>query len=249
MRFRRGSGSGWGVKPSHSTITDVAAIGGEEWPFSQFATVQPLTPRRGPSCRWVSPHSRRFRRICSPRDLGSKSKVFRFRHLSETRRNGKKATPPCPCGWLGHFSARCRCTPDQVLRYRSRISGPLLDRIDLHVEVPALREAELHDSPRGESSEAVRARVQEARTRQLARQGGCNARLEGAGIERQCAPDADARALLREAASRQLLSARGFHRALKVARTIADLARSGPLRSLHVAEALAYRNADRGENR
>ncbi|MBX3672641.1 MAG: YifB family Mg chelatase-like AAA ATPase [Burkholderiales bacterium] len=159
------------------------------------------------------------------------------------------AMNPCPCGYLGHWSGRCACSPDRIAGYRSRISGPLLDRIDLHVEVPALREAEFQDSLCGESSEAVRARVQEARTRQFERQGGCNARLEGAEIERRCAPDADARALLREAASRQLLSARGFHRALKVARTIADLARSGPLRSLHVAEALAYRNADRGENR
>jgi magnesium chelatase family protein len=155
------------------------------------------------------------------------------------------AMNPCPCGYLGHYSGRCRCTPDQVLRYRSRISGPLLDRIDLHVEVPPMRESELINSPAGESTYAVRSRVETARARQVARQGVPNARLEGGAIERQCAPDDAALEFLRQAVSRLSLSARGFHRVLRVARTIADLAGSGTIRTPQVAEALAYRGAER----
>ncbi|MBX3381724.1 MAG: ATP-binding protein [Phycisphaeraceae bacterium] len=165
--------------------------------------------------------------------------------MSETRRNGKKATPPCPCGWLGHFSARCRCTPDQVLRYRSRISGPLIDRIDLHVEVPALRDHDLAGAAFGEHSASVRARVEAARARQLERQGVPNALLSGAEAERECASDAAAQGLLREATSRLALSARAFHRVLKLARTIADLGGRPVVEAAEVAEALAYRGAQR----
>jgi magnesium chelatase family protein len=159
------------------------------------------------------------------------------------------AMNPCNCGYLGHHSGRCRCTPDQIVRYRNRISGPLLDRIDLHVEVPALRESELDESPLSESSAAVRNRVQEARARQLARQGKCNASLEAGEIERQCAPDGEARAMLRQASSRLALTARAFHRVLKVSRTVADLAGADGLTAIHVAEALAYRDAGRSARR
>jgi magnesium chelatase family protein len=151
------------------------------------------------------------------------------------------AMNPCPCGYLGHYSGRCACTPDRVANYRSRISGPLLDRIDLHVEVPALRESALADSPAGEPSAAVRARVEAAHRRQLDRQGRANASLAGGEIDRHCAPDAAALALLREAASRLSLSARAFHRVLKVARTIADLGEDARPGAAHVAEALQYR--------
>ncbi|MBL0142056.1 MAG: ATP-binding protein [Betaproteobacteria bacterium] len=168
-------------------------------------------------------------------------KSFCIRHLSETRRNGKKATPPCPCGYLGHFSGQCACTPDRIARYRARISGPLLDRIDLHVEVPALRERELADAPCGESSAPVYARVGAARAAQLDRQGKPNALLSGGEIERHCVPEPAARKLLRDAASRLSLSARAFHRVLKVSRTIADLAAEPRLEAAHVAEALQYR--------
>ncbi|MGE0356470.1 MAG: ATP-binding protein [Burkholderiales bacterium] len=166
--------------------------------------------------------------------------------MSATGRNGKKATPPCPCGFLGHWSGQCSCTPDRIARYRGRLSGPLLDRIDLHVEVPALRERELVEAPRGEASGMVRARVDAARARQRDRQGVTNAQLEGGEIERHCMPSPAARTLLREAASRLSLSARGYHRVLKVARSIADLAGRAEPDERDVAEAIAYRNAPRG---
>ncbi len=151
------------------------------------------------------------------------------------------AMNPCPCGWLGHPSGKCRCTPDQVARYRSRLSGPLLDRIDLHVEVPALPDSDLLHAEAGEASEAVRARVTKARERQLARQGKPNADLAGREIDRLCAPDPAGEALLKQAITRLNLSARAFHRVLKVARSIADLAGTETVAAPHVAEAVQYR--------
>ncbi|HRA23332.1 MAG TPA: YifB family Mg chelatase-like AAA ATPase [Usitatibacteraceae bacterium] len=155
------------------------------------------------------------------------------------------AMNPCPCGYLGHHSGRCACSPDRVAGYRGRLSGPLLDRIDLHVEVPALRESDLAEAPAGEPSAAVRARVTAAREAQLARQGRPNALLSGGEVEHWCAPDAAAHKLLREAMSRLGLSARSFHRVLKVARTVADLAGRPGVGAGEVAEAIAYRHADR----
>jgi magnesium chelatase family protein len=155
------------------------------------------------------------------------------------------AMNPCPCGYLGHYSGRCACTPDRIAHYRGRISGPLLDRIDLHVDVPALRENDLSDAPPGEPSAAVRARVDAAHERQLARQVRQNAFLASGEVERWCALDVAAQKLLRESTSRLGLSARAFHRVLKVSRTIADLAANDFVRSTHVAEALAYRQIDR----
>lgn len=149
------------------------------------------------------------------------------------------AMNPCPCGHLG--GARCRCTPDQVARYRAKISGPLLDRIDLHIDVPALTEAELQGKANGESSAAVRARVTAARAAQLARQGKPNDRLATADIDRLCAPDASGAQLLKQAISRLNLSARAYHRVLKVARTIADLDSAGRISTAHIAEAIHYR--------
>lgn len=151
------------------------------------------------------------------------------------------AMNPCPCGFLGHPAGSCRCTPEQVARYRARLSGPLLDRIDLLIEVPALAEAELTGSSQGETSDAVRARVTAARQRQLARQGKANARLEGSDIDRICQPDANGRALLKQAIARLNLSARGYHRILRVARSVADLDSSAEIRAPHVAEAVQYR--------
>ncbi len=153
------------------------------------------------------------------------------------------AMNPCPCGYLGHPSARCRCTPDQVARYRGRISGPLLDRIDLQFEVASLSEDELTTRSAGERSEAIRARVAAARTRQIDRQGVPNARLGAQGVEDHCLPDARGEAMLRQAVSRFGLSARAFHRLRKVARTIADLAGEESIAAAHMAEALRYRRA------
>jgi magnesium chelatase family protein len=163
------------------------------------------------------------------------------------------AMNPCNCGYLGHYSGRCQCTPGQVARYRARISGPLLDRIDLQIEVPALAETDLVAAPQGESSSAVRERVARARQVQLRRQGVPNARLAGREIEERACIDDEGRAILRDAVSRLGLSARAHHRVLKVARTIADLQQVSEVRSEDVAEALRYRGisttADRSISR
>ncbi|WP_326542838.1 YifB family Mg chelatase-like AAA ATPase [Pseudorhodoferax sp.] len=153
------------------------------------------------------------------------------------------AMNPCPCGWLGAPAASghaCRCTPDQVRRYQGRVSGPLLDRIDLRLQVPAVPAAELLALPDGEASATVAARVAAARLRQQQRQGKPNALLEPAEIDACCRPEAEAAALLQSAAQRLGWSGRRLHRALKVARTVADLAGSEPLTSTHVAEALQF---------
>ncbi|HEY6864551.1 MAG TPA: YifB family Mg chelatase-like AAA ATPase [Burkholderiales bacterium] len=155
------------------------------------------------------------------------------------------AMNPCPCGYLGHYSGRCRCTPDQVARYRRKLSGPLLDRIDVQIEVPSLREDDLTRLPEGESSLDVRARVQAAYARQLERQGKPNARLAPREIERLCHIGDDAASLLKQAIARINLSARAYHRVLKLARTIADLAGEAGVGITHVAEAIQYRRLDR----
>ncbi|NTV95135.1 MAG: ATP-binding protein, partial [Thiobacillus sp.] len=151
------------------------------------------------------------------------------------------AMNPCPCGFLGHPSGKCRCTPDQVSRYRGRLSGPLLDRIDLHVEVPALAEQDLIGAPAGEASTQVRARVIAARERQFARQGKNNAELGIAEIDSHCAISPEAAGQLRQAIARLNLSARAYHRVLKLARTLADLAGSEQIGPAQVAEAIRYR--------
>ncbi|HEX5092458.1 MAG TPA: YifB family Mg chelatase-like AAA ATPase [Burkholderiales bacterium] len=154
------------------------------------------------------------------------------------------AMNPCPCGYLGHASGRCRCTPDAVARYRGRISGPLADRIDLKVEAPLPREVELMEGPDGEASETLRGRVVEARERQIARQGGPNALLAAPGIAEHCALDAPGEALLKQAIARLGLSARAYHRVLRVARSIADLSGAPRIAPAHLAEAVQYRRLD-----
>lgn len=155
------------------------------------------------------------------------------------------AMNPCPCGYLGHHDGRCRCTPDQVARYRRKISGPLLDRIDLQIEVPDVPQEDLVRGTQGEPSAAIRARVAAAREHQLERQGKPNVALSTREVDRHCAPDAQGATVLKQAIGRLGLSARAYHRVLKVARTIADLAGAQRLAGVHVAEAIQYRRFER----
>lgn len=153
------------------------------------------------------------------------------------------AMNPCPCGWAGDPSGRCRCHAEAIARYRARISGPLLDRIDLHVSVPRVLPVELRPgSAAGESSASVRERVQAAHARQCARSGKSNALLTTSDMQHACLlQDADQN-LLDQAIERLHLSARAIHRTLRVARTIADLADSETIRTAHLTEALSYRS-------
>ncbi|MBM4189780.1 MAG: YifB family Mg chelatase-like AAA ATPase [Betaproteobacteria bacterium] len=151
------------------------------------------------------------------------------------------AMNPCPCGYLGHPSGKCRCTPDQITRYRARLSGPLLDRIDLSVEVPSLPENDLLRAGDGETSATVRERVLHAHARQQERQGRPNSALSGREIEIHAETDNAALTLLKQAITRLNLSARAYHRILKVARSIADLGNSPRVQAAHIAEAVQYR--------
>jgi magnesium chelatase family protein len=159
------------------------------------------------------------------------------------------AMNPCPCGYLGDPKHDCRCTPPQILRYRTRVSGPLLDRIDLHIEAPALSLAELRSEKLGESSAAVRTRVQAARDCQAARfAGSCtavNARMTHAQIRRHCRIDSALGDILQQAMEKLSLSARAYDRILKVARTIGDLVGTEQIEAPHLLEAIQYRSLDR----
>ncbi len=158
------------------------------------------------------------------------------------------AMNPCPCGWMGDTSGRCRCRSHQVERYRQRVSGPVVDRIDLHVEVQPVRMEALR-RPSGERSRAVYGRVAAARERQTRRLTGTgritNGELTAREVQRFCRLAPAAEALLREAVERLQLSARAYHKLLKIARTIADLDGSGRIQTSHVAEAVQYRALDR----
>ena len=153
------------------------------------------------------------------------------------------AMNPCPCGYLGAVHKACRCTPDQVARYQGKLSGPLIDRIDLHVEVPAVNTAELMNAPPGEPTAAIQARCSAARARAMARQGVANQALQGRAFDQHLLLDDAAAKFLNVAAARLGWSARSTHRALRVARTIADLAGAERTQVTHVAEAMQYRRA------
>lgn len=162
------------------------------------------------------------------------------------------AMNPCPCGYLGDSQHTCRCTPTQIQRYRGRISGPLLDRIDLHIEAPAVSVSELRHAQPGESSEVMRERIVTARELQQQRFGTrgitCNARMGHREVREVCAIDRELGDLLERAMNQLSLSARAYDRILKVARTIADLAGAESIAAPHLLEAIQYRSLDRGDS-
>lgn len=159
---------------------------------------------------------------------------------------------PCPCGYYGDPTHHCVCTPGQIQRYLSKISGPLLDRIDLQIELSALPFADISKAAPGESSTSIRQRVMKARAIQTERfksypKVHCNAQMTERMIHQFAEPDEQSIALLRSAMERLKLSARAYNRILKVARTIADLEDSAVVQASHIAEAIGYRSLDRGD--
>jgi magnesium chelatase family protein len=162
------------------------------------------------------------------------------------------AMNPCPCGYHGAGAGRCICHAGQVQRYRARISGPVLDRIDLHVDVPPLGDRQMTDDNTGESSAVVRLRVCEARERQLERFRDrpamfANGQMGPRDVRGHCRLDAESESLMRAAVRRLGLSARAYHRILRLARTIADLEAIDRIQTVHVAEAIQYRTIDRAD--
>lgn len=153
------------------------------------------------------------------------------------------AMNPCPCGYLGHPSGRCQCTPDQILRYQNRISGPLLDRIDMHIEVGPVPPDVLQADANGELSSVIADRVAAAFERQVARQGKSNQLLTPREIDRYCRPDAAGQEVLRAAMRKMLWSARSYHRVLRVARTVADLEGQKQVGARHISQAIQLRRA------
>ena len=176
--------------------------------------------------------------------LGQSSIKLFFYAQMRPRRN------PCPCGYFGDLKRECRCGPVQVQRYRQRISGPLLDRIDLHIEVPAVEYRDISSTRTEEASTAIRERVQRAREKQHARfrsdaKVNCNARMGPRQIKQHCKLSDESQELIRVAMTELNLSARAYDRILKVSRTIADLAASDASTPEHVSEAIQYRTFDR----
>ena len=160
------------------------------------------------------------------------------------------AMNPCPCGYAGDPKRECRCTSGKIQAYRNKISGPLLDRIDIHIEVPPVRYHDLSTLERGEPSSAIRARVAVCRTRQRERfkhlpRVTCNAAMPAREVQRFCALGTDASDLLKMAMNELNFSARAYDRIVKVARTIADMAGSETIDATHVSEAIQYRSLDR----
>ena len=241
----------WGTRPfraPHHTVSDIALLGGGAVPAPGEISLAhhgvlflDELPEFKRSALEVLRQPLEDRVVVVSRSAGKASFPCSFMLVA--------ALNPCPCGYLGDRSRECRCTPVQIQRYRARISGPLLDRIDIQVEAPALSIAELRNENPGESSAAIRARTQRAREVQAKRFEGTqtrtNAEMSHAQIRRHCLLDTRLGDLLQQAMERLKLSARAHDRILKVARTIADLADSEKIEAPHLLEAIQYRNMDR----
>jgi magnesium chelatase family protein len=215
-------------------------------PFSQSSTEVSLTSINAATSICLRPRSFRTRRRCAASVSPSSAISSGFTAFSVICRNGKRATRPCRCGHLSDPALACSRAPKCAADYQARVSGPLLDRIDLHVEVAAVTAADLVLPPPSEGTAEVAARVASARALQTGRRAQAdgartNAELEGTALEAVAGPDEAGRTLLAEAAAAMKLSARGYTRVLRVARTIADLAGAETVGRIHVAEALGYR--------
>jgi len=241
--------AGWGLRPyraPHHTASGVALVGGGSQPRPGEIS---LAHRGVLFLDEIAEFDRRVLEVL--REPLENGRIVISRAARQARFPAAfqlvAAMNPCPCGQRGDPRAVCRCTPEQVQRYRGRLSGPLLDRIDLHVEVPRLAQSALRaDAPAGESSACVRARVVAARERALARSGCANAALGAGRLEREAAVTPSALRDLDAIVDRLGLSARAYHRVLRVARTIADLAGSIEVTPDHVTEAVTCRALDRG---
>lgn len=215
-------------------------------PVSQLITVHSQTPRWAATSCCLRPSSRRRRLRCSPTDWEPGGKDPGFGAFRVIRTNDKKATQPCVCGWRQSRWRDCTCTDIAVARYAARVSGPLLDRIDLNLTVPVVAWRDLVDvrAP-GESSDTVRRRVVDARERQRKRLDAIgvrtNAEIPDAALDELVDASGEARALLGRAVEKLRFSARGARRLLRVARTIADLAGERRVEVSELAEALGYR--------
>jgi magnesium chelatase family protein len=228
----------------HHTVSHAGLVGGGQWPRPGEISLA----HRGVLFLDELPEF-------SSRSLETLRQPLEDRHVTLSRAAGTMTFPasfilvgasnPCPCGYYGDSLRACTCSASTITRYRKRISGPLLDRIDIHVEVPRVEYEKLTNRQPGEPSEAIQARVQAARDRQQARFEGtpltCNADMGPREVRKLCLLDAEGENLMRSAMRQMLLSARAYHRILKLARTIADLEGVPDIQTHHVAEALQYR--------
>lgn len=242
--------SHWRIRPfraPHHTASAVALVGGGKWPRPGEIS---LAHNGVLFLDELPEYQRRVLEVLrEPLETGVIT-ISRAANQAEFPASFQFAAAmnPCPCGYLGDLRGKCCCTSEQVRRYRSRLSGPLIDRLDLHVDVVRVPTEVLRSSDaKIETSAQVASRVAHVRQLQLNRQGCMNARLKNREVERFCSPTAPARNLLDQAATKLGFSARAYHRVLKVARTIADLAGAPQIDTAQVSEAMSLRKLDRSE--